>query len=308
MSVTPSGTIDPRWAFFSIDVELTTACERCCAYCPRNIRRPTGEMSESTWNRILSEAQKTGSRLAFSGMGDPLGHPQWQPWLVQAREAKIRSGIVIPGGSLSQIVSEKLIQARPSFVEVSCPTLRPTLYQQLQPHDELSAVIDQLRWLRRAGGERFPVVVVGLLTRFNQDEEPEFQKFWNDLGIQARMFPCHRRGHHLSRTDLATASPVEAFGCGLMARHSFITWSGDVLACCHDLDGSTSHGNVKHESFLEIGQRRMTYAVAEAPFLLCDDCDEFRRQWPLPTDEPFPTTASARTRAMRRLARRVVMR
>ncbi len=299
------GEIDPRWPFFSLDIELTTACDRHCAFCCREFARAHGEMSESTWNRILSEAQTHGSRLAFSGMGDPLRHGRWQTWLAQARDTKLTAGIVVPGGSLSSTVIEQLIQARPSFVEVSCPTLRSALYQQLQPRDELSAVIDQIRLLRQAGGDRFPLVVVGLLTRLNQDEEPEFLTFWNEIGIAARMFPCHSRGRHLQRADLILASPVAARGCGLMARHSFIAWTGDVLACCHDLDGSTSRGNVNQLSFLDIGQRRIKCVTAEDPFALCRGCDELRRLWPLPTAEPFPTKASARARAMRRLARTV---
>jgi len=297
--------IDPRWPFFSLDLELTTECDRNCAFCCRHIKREHGEMSESTWNRILAEARTHGSRIAFSGMGDPLRHPHWQEWLAQAREARLTAGVVVPGGSLSVSVVEKLIQIRPSFVEVSCPTLRAPLYQQLQPRDDLPRVIEHIRSLRQTGGARFPLVVVGLLTRLNQDEEPAFQRFWNDLGIQARMFPCHSRGHHLLRTDLILAAPVDAGGCGLMARHSFIAWNGDALACCHDLDGSTSHGNVKQHSFLEIGSRRIERVAVATPFELCRGCDEIRRLWPLPAGDSFPNSASARSRAMRRLARTI---
>ena len=294
---------DPRWPFFSLDVELTTKCERSCAFCPHEqLTRPRGEMSGSTWARILAESIIHGSRIAFSGMGDPFECPTWDEKIVQARKARLTAGIVVPAGSLSEERANRLVVCRPSFVEVSFPSLRPEVFRTLQPRDPLEDALEKVLMLRRLGGDRFPLVIVGLQTGLNVDEETEFLKIWASHGIQSRMFPCHSRGRNLDKQELIQTTRCPESGCGLFARHSFVAWSGELLACCHDLRGETRLGDVNQSSFQDLGMVKTGILEGRMPFPLCTGCDECRRGWPLPLQEAFPVTASGRKRALRRLA------
>jgi len=147
-----------------------------------------------------------------------------------------------------------------------------------------------------------PVTIIGTRTALEQAEgmEEEFVRFWKERGASARIFPCHSRGGNLHDTDLLTraASPGLTSPCGLFARHAFIAWEGDLLACCHDLAGETRIGNLACEELADLAARKAQLARAVPPFDLCHRCDEALRLLPLPEGTP-PRGRRARARYFR---------
>lgn len=65
--------------------------------------------------------------------------------------------------------------------------------------------------------------------------------------------------------------------CGLFPKINFITWNGDILACCQDLDGSTKIGNIKDLSLKQLAIEKYEMIIEGSWFNICKHCDdEFR--------------------------------
>jgi hypothetical protein len=118
--------------------------------------------------------------------------------------------------------------------------------------------------------------------------------------VRAGMTDCHGRGGNLAASDLYVPRDrgLPSGRCGLFAFHTFVTWQGDVLACCHDLTGETRLGNLPEEGVQEIGNRKAETIKVGRMFELCGRCDEPLRHCAVPVG-PRPTNRKARRRFFR---------
>ncbi len=282
-----------EWTFFSVDVELTNICGENCRMCPRErLRRPIGFMSEEVFERVLALAHRFSSRITFSGFGNPTLHPRWGEYLDLVRAAGLPAGLVLHPGTLDGETLEELRQHPPSHMEISFPSIDPQWFARLCPNSEFVTALQRVEMLHRLN--LAPMVCVGLEMPGRPESAKEYRDFWKKRGIRSRIFPCHSRGGHLQDRDLLRAKPVHCMSCGLLAVHGFIAWNGEVLACCHDLDGTTRFGSVVDDSPEDIASRKAALAV-DPPWQQCPRCDEFRKGWLLPTG-PCPDSPEARGR------------
>lgn len=292
--------MDCRWTFLSADVELTNICTEQCAMCPRDgLRRPQGCMTEHVFSRLLEVLVQFKSRVTFSGFGNPTLHPQWAKWISMVRAAGLPAGLVLHSGSLSPEVLRLLAEHPPSHLEISFPSVEPHTFSRLCPRTDFDEAMQRVLHLHRQ--HVAPLVCVGLETSGCSPSARQYREFWKPHGIATRLFPCHSRGGNLRDPSLVAARPAQARSCGLLALHAFVTWQGDLLACCHDLTGETHLGNLSEDDPLTLAERK-ALAANNPPWQLCRACDEFRRDWPLPTGD-CPRDPALRARQLRRATR-----
>ncbi|MBF0545226.1 MAG: radical SAM protein [Candidatus Riflebacteria bacterium] len=291
-----------KWPFFSVDLEITNICGCTCIFCPREkITRPVGSMQSETFSLISRELMKIPSRIAISGMGNPLLHPEWHFFLKSYIDSGGKIGIVIPANSINEMIIEKMVFAKPTFVEVSFPTLRETILEKLIPGANAYNLIEGIRNLRKALCKS-AIIINGLGTQLNLDEEKEFMTFWKKENCQGRFFACHSRGGNLDQPNLISSKFQAVKQCGLFAVHSFITWQGDLLSCCHDLTGTTKLGNIlsdPHEKLLET----KTNLMFNGPdFPICQKCDEPAKSRAIPANK-FPENPSQKRKFLGKWAK-----
>ncbi|MFH0780928.1 MAG: radical SAM/SPASM domain-containing protein [Pseudomonadota bacterium] len=293
--------MDCEWTFFSVDVELTNRCTENCAMCPRHrLTRPQGMMSEEVFARVLSLAERFASRVTFSGFGNPLFHPKWRDCVDRVRAVGLPAGLVLHPSVLTMETLQMLQEHPPSHLEVSFPSVDPGYFSVLCPNMGFHQALDRVMELRRL--DVAPLVCVGLETPNSPESPATYRRFWKGRSVRSRVFPCHSRGGFLTDRQLLLARQAASVSCGLLAIHGFITWNGEVLACCHDLCGETRIGNVMRDEPLEIARLKWRYA-ADPPWRLCRSCDEFRKAWPLPSG-PCPRDLSERGRCLARVTRK----
>lgn len=102
------------------------------------------------------------------------------------------------------------------------------------------------------------------------------------------MVPCHGRGGNLVNDNIYSP-PKETLKpnpCGLFVFHTFITWEGDVLTCCHDLTGETKLGNIITDGIDKIVTAKQKFTNNSKFITLCNKCDEPLRFCNVPTGEP----------------------
>lgn len=62
--------------------------------------------------------------------------------------------------------------------------------------------------------------------------------------------------------------------CGLFNARSFVSWDGNLLACCHDVHGDTVIGSLFSDSLDALITRKLTIIAEQRFFPICMSCDE----------------------------------
>ncbi|MEK6765012.1 MAG: radical SAM/SPASM domain-containing protein [Planctomycetota bacterium] len=277
------------WAFVSVDVELTNKCNSDCLICPRDaITRPKGVMSEDVFKAVSEKLVSEGSLITFSGMGDPLSHPNVFEWIYDIRRKGGDMGIVINPESLNKDISQKLVEARPNSITLSFPSIRREVFERLCPKvsydNALKRTFELIDIVRGKVGLR----VTGIITDINTGELEEYVSFWKERGVGSSMTVCHGRGGNLRAPGIYE---LQSFGlesgiCSLFQFHTFVTWEGEVLACCHDLTGATRIGSLANDDVSVIAERKRKVLKDFMPFPVCGQCDEPLRKCQTPQGLP----------------------
>jgi len=277
------------WSFVSVDMELTNQCSSDCLMCPRYvITRPKGMMSEGVFETVSEKLVSEGSLITFSGMGDPLSHQNIFKWIYEIRRKGGDVGVVANPVSLSYDISRKLAEAQPNSITLSFPSIRQEVFERLCPRvsyeDAQRRALELINLARGSIGLR----VTGIITEINRDESSEFVSFWKGMGVHSSMTRCHGRGGNLKTSDIYEPQSfgLESGSCGLFQFHTFVTWEGEVLACCHDLTGATRIGNLVNDDIFFIAERKREILRDFMPFPVCGQCDEPLRLYAPPQGLP----------------------
>jgi hypothetical protein len=257
--------------------------------CPREaITRPEGLMSECVFKAVSEKLVVEGSLITFSGMGDPLSHPNVFEWIYDIREKGVDVGIVINPASLNKEISQKLVESSPNSITLSFPSLRKSVFEKLCPKvsydDAFKRTLELIDLARGNVGLR----MTGIITGINTGEQEEYISFWKERGVGSSMTICHGRGGNLR---VPGVYGLQSFGlesgiCGLFQFHTFVTWEGEVLACCHDLAGATRIGSLANDDVRVIAERKRKVLKDSMPFSVCGQCDEPLRQCQSPQGLP----------------------
>ncbi len=293
------------WTFVSVDMELTNQCGSECLMCPRDgITRSKGMMSEEAFKTVSDKLIREGSLITFSGMGDPLSHPKVFEWIAGIRKKDGDVGIVINPASLHERISQRLIESRPNSITISFPSIQKEVFEKLCPTITFEDALKRTRELVDLSRGNVGLRIAGIKTEINSDESEEYVSFWNELDIRADMTICHGRGGNLKDSDIYGPKTfgLESGMCGLFQFHTFVTWEAEVLACCHDLTGATSIGNLVNNDVSVIADRKQNILKNSMPFPVCQQCDEPLRCYPFPQGQP-PKSRKERIQFFRSISR-----
>lgn len=290
------------WSFYTVDLEISNLCRQACAFCPREaISRGRGLMPDALFERVAEGLLGASAQVTLSGMGDPLSHPEWERFVRHYRARGGRIGIQVSAASLNRPRVEQLVQAAPSFINLSLPSLSAGILARLLPGRDPAEVVELGLLLIERCRRHVPLSIIGIRTGLEQqDERDAFVRFWKQKKVPLRVFDCHSRGGNLRDERLLGERRPTGLDrpCGLFARHAFISCRGELLACCHDLSGETRLGDLQREEIPLLAARKARLATRVPPFELCRRCDEPLRLLPLP-EKPPPGNRRQRTRYLR---------
>ena len=277
------------WAFVSIDMELTNRCSTDCLMCPRKaITRPKGMMSEGVFKAVSEKLVSERSLITFSGMGGPLSHPNVFEWIYEIRRKGGDVGIVVNPASLNKEISQKLVDSNPNSITLSFPSIRKKVFERLCPKVSYDNALKRTLELIDLARGNVGLRVTGIITDINSGEQEEYVSFWKERGVGSSMTVCHGRGGNLRELGIYEPQSIglESGICSLFQFHTFVTWEGEVLACCHDLTGATRIGSLVNDDVRIIAERKRKVLKDSMPFPVCEQCDEPLRLYPLPQGMP----------------------
>ena len=293
--------MDERWAFFTVDFQLTNVCGQNCLFCPRDrLTRPAGFLETAVFATIAPQLAELGSRVTFCGMGNPLLHPDLNGIATICQAAGLHYGLTIQAPALTDAGLQKLAVLQPAFVEISFPTLSQDLFPRLYPDQNIEDSLAGLHNLVRMRNGNRGLVINVIKVAGETMADAEITTRWKELGFECRLQQCHSRGGNLIAPELINSTPRPVEKCGLFSTHSFITWQGRLLACCHDLRAETQIADLTCIRVNAAARQKMDILATGMPFALCGSCDEPAAGRPVP-DRPFPASPKARSRYLKNL-------
>jgi len=237
----------------------------------------TWEIFEAIAEKILSYPEIES--VDFAGMGEPTLNPLL-PRFIETLSPHAPTYITTNAATLSPSQIERLLEFGLHNVIVSLSGHNASLFNLMSGGLELEKIEPQVRQLIGLGGGKIKVLGNVSVTPQTEPYIEEIKAYLNNLGIQDIFFSkCHNRGGYLVAPQICdTPMPVvENKRCDIFASTLFVAWTGEVLACCHDLEGKGRIGDLVTEDLDVILERKQKIVEDGVGFPMCENCNDMYR-------------------------------
>jgi MoaA/NifB/PqqE/SkfB family radical SAM enzyme len=132
-----------------IQVEVTTACQAGCSYCPRALLKDkwvTQNLSREDFSSILP-AVRIGTLVHLQGWGEPLLHPGLWDMAAEVKRKKGRISLTTNGMLMDEVCGSEIARLGFEFVAVSLADTGSAAHGQLRAGTDFSRVIHNIRYL-----------------------------------------------------------------------------------------------------------------------------------------------------------------
>jgi len=242
-----------------LNLELTNHCQLDCACCPnRVIKRERGFLSWEVLGKIVEESRGKTKTCHPHGLGEPLLHPELFEMLSYIKNAGIKVWLATNAMLLTEDVSDKLFDIGVDEIILPLWSMKKDTYERLRENVSFDVVMEnintciQLRSLRKDAETRILLHVVPTDETYNEFEDIKktYLPLLEDFGT------VERKGYSTfakSVPRLYAGLKVPFNGRCMLPNWNVTTyWNGDVVLCCHDVDGFSKVGNVMETSMKEI--------------------------------------------------------
>jgi sulfatase maturation enzyme AslB (radical SAM superfamily) len=230
-------------------------------------------MTEATFQQIVT-ATPPGSWLVICGFGEPSLHTAFSRMLaLLAERGDVHTSITTNGTLLDGAVLASLVATPPDVVTVSFNGASAPTYERIMRGARFAPTVERIRLLIERLRTHSRVEIAVTRTRLNAEEIPAIKAFWEAEGARVQLGDCHSRGGSLNDPGLYDSVPPETKHCWVFPHVNFFSWTGDLLACCHDLAGTTKLGNIS-DGWAALIERKRSILRADQLFDICGRCDD----------------------------------
>jgi MoaA/NifB/PqqE/SkfB family radical SAM enzyme len=213
-----------------------------------------------------------GSRIVFSGLGEPLLNPHIAGFVKALKERNHTVGLTTNANLLSPGVIEDLLDAGLDVMYASLLSADETRHREITGGKELKPVMENLARWAEARRPALATYLTTVLFEGNAGEQESLRSLARELNFIPLFRPLHSRGGAL----YVPAKRGEG-ACGIFAKVTFIAWDGSVLPCCNDTAGREVLGHVDTRSFEEIRAEKRRRILDGGMFQRCPACDDAYR-------------------------------
>jgi hypothetical protein len=241
-------------------------------------------MGMMTWETFQTVADKVlaygrTQAIDFAGMGEPTLNPKL-PQFIEYFRGRIPTYITTNVSALTTRNIEKLLNAGLSTIIVSYNGADAETYELMMGGLSFTRAENYLHELVRQAKGKMKIVANVSVTRQTQPHLSKIKRYLDDAGVDDISFSkCHSRGGHLKGTGICdTPMPLPGTTrCDIFDNTLFLAWNGDVLACCHDLDGVAKLGNLVTDDIADLDQLKSGLRGKGAIFAMCAACNDMYR-------------------------------
>jgi len=304
-----TGTPDMAGLPISISLEPTTACNLRCPECPSGLRsftRPTGNLKQELFHRVIDDIGDTLWSLTFYFQGEPYIHPAFLDMVRHASERGIYTITSTNAHFLDEERAERTVRSGLRRLIISIDGTDQDTYAAYRREGDLSKVIAGaervVAWKRRLKSATPHVVLQFLVVRPNEHQVPEVRALAQRIGVDdlwlktAQVYdprddhpliPAQDRFSRYRRSTDGTWQVKNALqnDCWRMWRGCVITWDGRVVPCCFDKDAHHVLGDLKQTGFHDLwhGEAyrdfRRTLLTSRSSIDMCRNCSEGSPVW-----------------------------
>ncbi|MEM7572968.1 MAG: radical SAM/SPASM domain-containing protein [Bacteroidota bacterium] len=293
---------------FTISFEPTTACNLRCPECPSGLRqfsRPTGNLKQDFFRKVLDEAGDQLLYLIFYFQGEPYINPDFLEMVRYASEKGIYTISSTNGHFLNDENARKTVESGLDRLIISVDGTTQETYEQYRVGGKLATVLQGARnlvkWKRKLGGGPH-LIFQFLVVRPNEHQIEEVKRLATEIGIDEVKFKTaqlydYEQGNPLMPENLQfsryrqledgryTIKNPLLNHCWKLWHSCVITWDGLVAPCCFDKDVSQRLGDTKTESLRDIWYSpayfdfRKKLLGGRASIDICTNCTEGCKVW-----------------------------
>jgi MoaA/NifB/PqqE/SkfB family radical SAM enzyme len=269
---------------FHVEIEPTNNCNTRCLHCPHEaISRPYGMMDMANYETIIAKVLTKHPRISveYAGMGDPLLNVNIYSFIKRINDVAITS-LTTNAAALTPKNLEKLIDAGLDHLTISFNGPDKELYELMMGGLNFETAQSRIKMaVEMTKGTRTAVRSNVSVTKQTQPRLTDIKRYINDAGIESIFFSkCHMRGGFMKQSGICdTPLPPDKADtrCDVFTETLFVAWSGDVLACCHDLAGGTRLGNLVTDPLDSILEKKAEIAHRGVMFNICRGCVDMQR-------------------------------
>jgi len=263
-------------------------------------------MQQSVFEKIVNEmAAYPASLLRICAWGEPCLHEKLVDFVGYAYSRNVKTVLLSNGYPLNSELSERLMQAGLTMVEISIDAAKEQTYQKIRPSKDANAfnrITDNVETMIALRNDRNyeSKIVVSFVTWPTVESESEFENFnlyWQnktDLVVKRRLTSfCGAVDPELIKV------PEDREPCfGLWARLNINPW-GKVQLCYNQWErdkwilGDLNHADISiasiwnSEEFITL-RKQQTQGIYTGP---CADCKDYNPYaWEHPFEEVFQKT------------------
>jgi radical SAM protein with 4Fe4S-binding SPASM domain len=270
----PGRLADPPYRFTEVHLELTTACNFKCGFCPlTHLQRPQGKLPFETAEKVLRECveHKLVRNATFHLMGEALLHPQCMEVLQLCRDLGIRTRLVTNGSLFREEKYTRLFGIL-DRLDISYRTVDDMEVQSVQKKLTFEEYLDRVMQavnLRASLADCTTTVRIRvfispktipslrhLCARLNVDPDTVIAPRGGAPGAYETFSPlpwlsflCEAQLDWIGNTK---QFPSKFGNCNEFEIGFAVLASGDVTTCCWDAHGGNVMGNVAEHSLREI--------------------------------------------------------
>lgn len=242
-------------------------------------------MSRETFQAFLDTvALESTNIISFVGMGEPMLNPMLPEFvsMAKARYPKTPVWVTTNGTRLGKGMVDELVTAGLDILDISFNGLKPKEYENNMRGADFQQTVTHIERLAekfKKDGIKTVLQINYVLTQDNIDREGEIKNFWRKRGISHfRAQQLHTRGGFIKLPGAPCADP--GLGnrlCKIFKMIHFITWDGNVLYCCHDVERTHILGNIREKEWGHIIARKAVIEKERQWPSMCSSCTDMLR-------------------------------
>lgn len=264
-------------------IELTNLCGLKCPVCETGagvLKRKKGSMSFDNYRMIIDQIAPFTNTVLLYFMGEPLNNKSIYEVIRYTKTKNIYVKICTNGQNIDPV---RLIESGLDEIQFQIGGITQDTHSVYRVGSDLSEVLRNVRLLTgvkknyiEQGKVAKTKICLGLIVmKQNENELKDFFRMAEELGVDdARVeVPCVRsldQGRLFLPKDMKywLYNP-EAFKKGVLVHKDYradyckwiyysitVTWEGDVIPCCRDVDGMLTMGNLLQEKISAIWNNR----------------------------------------------------
>lgn len=294
-----------------IFLEPTNGCNLKCPYCPTGVGlqpRQRGFLKLDLVEKIVREIRHKPIQFGFWLAGEPMLHPEIVEMVGIAARAGLKPAMHSNATKLTPEVSEGLIKSGLDWVSFSFDGDNKEDYERMRHPAKYEDTIERIRTFLRIRKElrsKTPRVTLQTLIPYVDEKTHPY-------GIQVEAAESFRRqfdGYEVDEFKALLAgtwsgqldgfegvSPShtrtgQRWNCIIPFRDMTITWNGDVVSCCGDLDGKNVIDSVAEKNLYDVWNgpnyqrfRKAMLSDEIERWPLCGQCERIWTEKPNPMD------------------------